>query len=186
MKLPLTYYGNPVLRKKGQRVEKITDEVKQLVKDMQETMIAHDGLGLASPQVNHSLALFITGVFTHHDGEETLVPGEMVVYINPKILEYSKEEWLRNEGCLSIPGVYGSVMRPLRIKVEAMDLEGLIFTKELVGLEARAFMHENDHINGVLFIDRIHRRERQELEPLLKEVKKNASGRPQKQRKNWQ
>lgn len=172
MKLPLIYYGNPILRKKGARVEAITDELRQLVSDMEETLIAHEGYGLAAPQINHSIALFLTKVAENSD-EDPNAPRNTRVFINPKILEYSQEEWLRGEGCLSIPQVYGTVSRPVSIKVEATDIEGNRFTEEFTGLPARAIMHENDHINGVLFIDRIHGKERQELEPYLRFIKKN-------------
>lgn len=171
MKLQLAYYGEPILRKKCQRVEQIDDKLKQLVKDMEETMFLHDGAGLAAPQVHLSLAVFITNVPKQVDSDEW-IPGITRVFINPKILEYSKEEWLRGEGCLSIPNVFGTVSRPMHIKVEATDLDGNHFVEEFSGLQARAIMHENDHINGVLFIDRVRGKERQELEAELREVKK--------------
>ena len=171
MKLPLAYYGDPILRKKGMRVDEINDELRQLINDMEETMLSHDGLGLAAPQVSRSLALFITNI-AKQVGPDEWVPGQTRVFINPKILEYSDEEWFRGEGCLSIPGVYGPVQRPMRIKVEATDINGERFTQEFSGLEARAIMHENDHINGVLFIDRIRGKEREKMEPELRAVKK--------------
>lgn len=174
MRLPITYYGNPILRKKGARVNGIDDELRQLVSDMIETLHAHDGLGLAAPQVSRSIALFITYVAENTD-EDPNAPRELRIFINPKILEYSQEEWLRGEGCLSIPEVYAPVSRPWRIKVEATDLEGNRFVEEFQGLPARAIMHENDHINGVLFIDRVHGKARQEMEPFLRVIKKNFS-----------
>lgn len=105
-------------------------------------------------------------------GEDEWQPGETKVYINPKILQYSQEEWTRSEACLSIPGVSGNVNRPEKISVEATNLEGKRFTETLTGMEARAFMHENDHINGVLFIDRVRGKEREEMDPLLRKIKK--------------
>lgn len=171
MKLPLAYYGHPILRKKCVPVAEITEEIRQLAANMEETMITHDGIGLAAPQVHRSIALFLTHV-PEQVGPEEFSPGEVRVFINPKILEYSEEEWLRGEGCLSIPNVYGVVRRPLRIKVEATDLDGNRFTEEFSGLQARAIMHENDHINGKLFIDRIKGREREEMEKTLRAIKK--------------
>lgn len=171
MKLPIAYFGEPILRKKGARVEKIDDDLRQLVKDMEETLIAHDGVGLAAPQVHHSIALFLINI-SKQVGPNEWIPGTTYVFINPKILEYGREETLRGEGCLSIPGVYGDVYRPDWIKVEATDLNGEVFVKEFKGLEARVIMHENDHLNGVLFIDRIRGKERQELEVELRAVKK--------------
>lgn len=175
MKLDLAYLGNPVLRKKGVKISEITPEIIQLVADMVETMLANNGIGLAAPQVNQSLALFITQVpikksedSDDHEWEE----GDLRVFINPQIINYSKDTWFREEGCLSIPGAYGDVERPVTIKIKATDLQGNLFEDELNWLAARAFMHENDHINGVLFLDRMDKRERQKLEPTLNAVKK--------------
>lgn len=175
MHLRLAYYGDPVLRKKCGRVEKFDEKLKQLVKDMEETMVIHDGIGLAAPQVHVSLAVFITSV-PIQTGPDDWKPGTTRLFINPKIIKYSEEEWLRGEGCLSIPNVFGTVSRPLHIKVEYADLEGNLFTEDFSGLPARAIMHENDHINGVLFIDRVKGKEREEMEAELREVKKKFSG----------
>lgn len=174
MKLPLAYYGNPILRKKTVKVTEITDEIRQLVEEMIETMREHNGIGLAAPQVNRSISLFVTEVPIRVEGEpeEKWLPGKVRVFINPKLTDHSKEEWLRGEGCLSIPGVYGEVSRPITVTVQATDLDGNEFTEEFSWLEARAIMHENDHINGVLFIDRMHGKERKQLEPQLNEVKR--------------
>lgn len=171
MKLPIAYYGDPILRKKCPPVEHFDEALKNLVKDMEETVIAHEGLGLAAPQVKHSLALFITHV-PQNETEDDWNTCKIMHFINPKILEYSEEMWGRGEGCLSIPGLYGVIYRPMRIKVRAFDLEGQPFEKEYSGLQARAIMHENDHINGVLFVDRIKGKERTEMEKELKLIKK--------------
>ncbi|MEI8366545.1 MAG: peptide deformylase [Parachlamydiaceae bacterium] len=171
MKLPIVYYGNPILRKKCAHVEGITNELRQLANAMVETMMDVDGLGLAAPQVNRAIALFVVHVAKEYDpSNET--SGETLIFINPKILEYSPEEWWRGEGCLSLPEVYGPVSRPVRIKIEATDINGNRFTREFSQLEARAIMHENDHINGVLFIDRIQGKARQEIEADLRALKK--------------
>jgi peptide deformylase len=142
---------------------------------MVETMKNHDGIGLAAPQVHQSLSLFITDVpkqISEDPEKPKWVPGVLRVFINPKIVGYSQESWTMSEGCLSIPKLYGEVIRPIAIKVEAIDLNGQTFTEELSWLEARAVMHENDHINGVLFIDRMDKKERKEIEPQLHEIKK--------------
>jgi peptide deformylase len=174
MKLPLAYYGNPVLRKKAAKVEKITNEIKQLVQDMAETMEKENGIGLAAPQVHYSLALFVTKVPIKQD-DDSWSEGTFRVFINPKITSYSEERDFLSEGCLSIPKIHGDVERPVYITVEAMDQDGNFFTGEFSDLEARCIMHENDHINGTLFIDRMDKEEREEIEPLLKELKKNLS-----------
>ncbi len=176
MELPLAYYGNSVLRKKTELIKDINDEIRQLVTDMIDTMRANDGIGLAAPQVHRSLALFITEVPIHVANDpDRWEAGPVRVFINPKIIAHSDERWNRGEGCLSIPGVYGEVLRPVCITVQAMDLEGNIFKEEFTWLAARAFMHENDHINGTLFIDRLSADHRKAIEPHLNEVKKKYS-----------
>lgn len=176
MKLPLAFYGDPILRKKCRPVEAITDEIRTLVNNMIETMLAEDGSGIAAPQVHSDLRIFIAHPPIQNPAaktqEEEWIDGPILVYINPRILEKSDETYVRNEGCLSIPGIYGPVERPLSIRVEAMDLEGNLFQRDLHGFAARNFLHENDHINGVLYIDRIQGKQRQELEPLLRNLKK--------------
>lgn len=170
MELALTYYGNPVLRKKCLPVGKITDEIKKLVDDMVDTMEAHNGIGLAAPQVGISMRIFVTCVpVEDEDGEYE--PGELRVFINPEILEVSEEISEISEGCLSIPTVRGFVERPYRVKVRATNLQGNLFTGEFVGLEAHCVLHENDHINGVLFIDRMRGKERKALDGALRKVK---------------
>lgn len=170
MKLKLAYYGNPVLRKKATLINEITPEIKQLVEDMIEAMDEKDGIGIAAPQVNFSLALFLTRVPLEKDSEKN--QGEVRIFINPKILNYSEESDSFSEGCLSIPKLYGDVTRPIYIKVEATDLEGNRFTENFSGLAARVIMHENDHINGVLFIDRLDPKEKKLNELKLREIKK--------------
>lgn len=171
MKLPLAYYGDSVLRKKGARVEGIDDNLRQLVKDMIETVLAHNGLGLAAPQVKHSLTLFVTNVPIKKDNGK-YEAGPIKVYINPKLSSPSEELWDYEEGCLSIPGIYGNVRRPYKITVEATDMEGNTFVEHLEGLPARVVMHENDHINGVLYIDRLTEAEKRKFEPYLRDIKK--------------
>lgn len=174
MKLPLAYYGDSVLRKKGAPVEKIDETIHQLIKDMAETMEANDGCGLAAPQVHISLALFITCVPRYID-EETVLPGELRVFINPKIISYSEKVWPCQEGCLSIPGLRETIVRPLEVTIRATDLEGKIFEETFVGFDARVVMHENDHINGVLYIDRLPPRRKKDIESYLREIKKKYS-----------
>lgn len=170
MLLRLAYYDDPFLRKKTKQVEKVDDSIRELVDSMVETMKKHDGMGLAGPQVFQDLAIFITYVpHQKEDGEWS--EGVLRVFINPKILEVSQETWSRSEGCLSIPNLYEDVVRPVKIKIEATDLERERFQEELVGWDARAFLHENDHINGVLFIDRVKGKKRKDIEPALRLIK---------------
>jgi len=171
MKLPLAYYGNPILRKKGSAVVVIDEKIHELVKDMVETMEANDGCGLAAPQVHLSLNLFITCIPQYVD-KKTVLPGERRVFINPKIISYSEEVWPCKEACLSIPGLREMVVRPLKVTVQATDLEGKGFEESFSGFDAHVIMHENDHINGVLFIDRLSAQRKKELAHSLREIKK--------------
>ncbi len=172
MKLPLAYYGDPVLRKKGALVESITPELKQLIADMIETMVAAEGVGLAAPQVHHSLAVFVACFIGE---KEEIDPKRTRVFINPKVLAYSNKEESDSEACLSIPKLYRTVKRPLSIQLTALDLEGSSFTEEFHGYDARIIHHELDHLHGVLFIDRLPVRERKALEPRLQAIKKKYS-----------
>lgn len=171
MKLPLAYYGNPLLRKKAEPIGEITEAIRQLAADMIETMDANNGIGLAAPQIGQSIRLFVLRRYAvQEDG--TRVITDPYVYINPKIVEHSEEEESEEEGCLSIPKIRMQVSRPKRIKVEATDLEGKAFTHDLEGINARVVMHENDHINGVLFIDRVRGAARKRIEDELRQIKK--------------
>ncbi len=171
MKLPIAYYGAPVLRKKAERINEINDELRQFVHDMIETMYANNGIGLAAPQVFQSIAVFVTNVpILQPDG--TWKEGEVRVYLNPKILEIGTELVEVSEGCLSIPKLYGTLERPNFVKFEATDLNGELFSGEFMGLQAQNFFHENDHLNGVLYIDRMKGKARQDIEPHLRAIKK--------------
>lgn len=170
MELPLNYYGDPVLRKKCKPVEEITEEIKKLVDDMVDTMEANNGIGLAASQVGFLLRIFVTYV-PIQDEEGEYGQGKLRVFINPEIIEFSDETTEMSEGCLSIPTVTGNVTRPYRVKIKALDVEGNEFTEEFQGLESHCVLHENDHINGVLFIDRIRGKERKNLDRQLRKVK---------------
>lgn len=173
MRLPLAYYGDPILRKKCAQITEITPEIRQLVQDMIETLEEQKGVGLAAPQIKSPIALFLTQAPNRDINDpEKWIPGKLLVFINPKITSYSEETSTYSQGCLSIPKVYGDVTRPFRITVVALDLDGKEFTQEFSDFEAQAIMHENDHLNGVLFIDRLDQKERKNLEPHLRALKK--------------
>lgn len=170
MKLPLFYYGHPILRKKCDPVEKITPEVRGLAADMIETIDKKNGIGLAAPQVGKSIRLFVLRRYIFLPNGQWQV-SEPYVYINPKITEISEATEVDEEACMSIPGLRLPVERPVKIRVEAIDLEEIQFTHELEGLNARVVLHENDHINGVLFIDRVEATLRKQAEPQLRKIK---------------
>lgn len=167
MKLKIAYYNDPVLRKKAERVNQIDDELRQLVSDMIETMQATNGIGLAAPQVHRSLALFITYV-SFQDANGEWLPEKLRVYLNPQILSYSDKMQVFAEGCLSIPNIHINVKRPASIKILATDLDGNPIEDTLTGFPATNFMHEFDHLNGILITDHLSPKERQELEKLFR------------------
>lgn len=170
MKLPLAYYGEAVLRKKAAPVSTWDDSLHQLVRDMVETMEVEKGCGLAAPQVHRSVAVFITQI-PREDEAGNVIAGELRVFINPTVVSYSREEWACEEGCLSIPGLRRRVSRPLKVVMRATDLSGQQFEEEFVGFDAHVVLHENDHLNGVLYIDRLESKERKALEPYLRKLK---------------
>jgi len=171
MKLKLYYYNHPVLRAKAKPVTEFNEKLRAFVKDMVDTMETI-GMGLAAPQVGKSIALCITTPpVQDSNGQWSYAP--LKVYINPKLSDPSPETWVHSEACISLPKIAGDVERPVAITVTAQDLDGNVFTERLVGWPARVLMHENDHLNGVLFIDRVVPKERNKLEAKLKEINKN-------------
>ncbi len=170
MLLPIVMYGHPILRKKAQRIEAIDDSILQLIADMKETLLSKNGLGLAAPQVGKSVQLFMTNVPENED-EFRMRIDNVRVFINPKILSYSNEGWIHDEGCLSLPQIYIPIPRPLSVVVQFQDETGKAFEETLSEWPARVFCHENDHINGVLTPDRADSRERKRIEPILKHIK---------------
>jgi peptide deformylase len=171
MILELAYYGDPILRKKAEPILEFNDEVKQLAADLIETMHhTKNGVGLATPQVRRSLAMFVVQ-FPNPANKEKWTPGANEVVINPKILSFSDEEWFYSEGCLSLPGLYCKIKRPLKIKLQFQNLQGEILVKDFEGYEARMLLHENDHLNGVLFIDRLDPKERKRIEQEVRAIK---------------
>ncbi len=169
--LPFAYYGDPVLRKTADPITEITDEIRTFIEEMVETMDAADGVGLAAPQVHRSLRLFIIRTPIGNENKITDL-GEVKVFINPKLSLPSKETWKAPEGCLSIPTIRSLVERPCEITVEYTAIDGSLMKQRFSGWEAKAIMHENDHINGVLFIDRLEQEARTKLTPLLQNLEK--------------
>ncbi len=167
--LPIAYYGNPILRAVADPIAEITDDVRMLVQEMIETMDVCDGIGLAAPQVHHSIRLFIIREpIENQKGEVEW--GDVKVFINPVVSELSEETWIVSEGCLSIPTIRADVERSKEITIEFTDLDGQRTCKRCKGWEARVILHEYDHINGVLFIDHLSKEEREAIDPLLKRI----------------
>jgi len=171
MILEVTKYGNPVLRQKGARIETITPEIKHLIADMFETMYASKGIGLAAQQVGQALQLTVLDVRGVTDRPSTLElagkPADVekimpLVLINPE-LKPLNDPVAGPEGCLSFPELYGEVLRPESVAVKAMNEKGKLVEFRCGGLLARAVQHETDHLNGILFIDRMDRKSKNEI-----------------------
>ncbi len=151
--LSIVKLGDPVLEKHSVIVPEVNDEIRSLVTGMIEAMDREKGVGLAAVQVGRLLRLFVTRV-----------PGDMVrVFINPEILETSIEQEPFEEGCLSIPGLYTDVVRPSSVRIQALNAKGRPFTLNADGYLGRVIQHEFDHLNGILFIDRIDPKKKMRL-----------------------
>lgn len=161
--LPIKLYGNHILRKKAKILTKIDETDKNLIVDMIDTMYSDGGIGLAAPQVGVSKRIIIVDV---SDAKET---NEIMVIINPEILE-TKDEKIMEEGCLSIPKTKGEIKRPGEIKVAGIDINGTEFEIEANGLIARVIQHEIDHLNGILFIDKLSKQEQKAMNEKLKYI----------------
>ncbi len=169
--LEIVKIGDDILRKKCKGVEKFDDAFRLLTSAMLDTLEEAEGVGLAAPQIGVDGRFFVVDI---RDGKQ-------YVFANPEILETSEELGPYEEGCLSIPGVYHNVMRPVRVKIHAQDEYGKAFILDADGLLARVIQHENDHLDGHLFIDHLTDEEREKL--LRAYEKKNGIRKP-KRKKN--
>jgi len=145
--------GEPVLRKKAKKVKQFNQDLKSLLDDMVETMHASDGLGLAAPQVGVSEQVIVVQLPEKYEEEQD--PGKLFALVNPEIVKASEEQEAGDEGCLSIPGIIGEVTRSHKITLKARSATGKPIRLKAEGYLARAFQHEIDHLNGILFIDRV-------------------------------
>lgn len=173
MKCPILLLGNPILRKKSTAVEQFDAELKAIIQNLSDTLEQVNGWGLAAPQIGISKSVFITSVPSNEREWKEGSSPPIKVYINPKIIAYSKESWVMEEGCLSIPNIYVDVERPKSIRIRAQDENGTWFEEELQALPARCCLHENDHLNGVLIIDRASQRDRKRIEKDLARIKRS-------------
>lgn len=179
MILEIVEYGHPALRAKGRKIETIDHDLLQLISDMLETMYEADGVGLAAQQVGRPLQLCVIDVEGIKDRPSNMwVDGKKVdledcmpmVLINPE-LELIGKPKAGVEGCLSFPGIRADIDRPPRVKVKAIDAEGQPLSFEADGLLARAVQHEYDHLQGVLFIDRMSDKDRRALDSEIENLR---------------
>lgn len=151
--MKVLYLGEESLRRPSKAVEQIDTELRELIRNMFITMEEDKGIGLAAPQVGENIRLFIVKI---DDGIER-------VFINPQIIATSEQQCSYEEGCLSIPNIYASVIRPEAITIQYKDMNGRRKTMQASGLLARVIQHEYDHLEGILFIDRLSEKERDAL-----------------------
>lgn len=187
MVLPIVVYGDPVLRKRGEDISPDYPGLDQLIKDMFETMYKANGVGLAAPQVGKAIRLFIvdTEPFSESDDDEEdeFTPEQKKelqafkrVFINARILKEEGEEWKFNEGCLSIPRIREDVSRQADIEIEYLDEKFKSHRERFNGVIARVIQHEYDHIEGVLFTDRISPFKRKLIAGKLKDIASGKTG----------
>jgi peptide deformylase len=179
--LEIVKCGHPVLRQKGRRIDHVTPELRQLAADMIETMHAANGVGLAGQQVGLALMFAVIDAAASELPSELIVNGQPqdltawmpLVLVNP-VLSDPEGEQISNEGCLSVPDVTADIRRAARITVRAHDLDGEEITFDCTGLLARAVQHEVDHLNGILFIDRMDAATRVSFAGKIKKLQKET------------
>jgi peptide deformylase len=178
MILEVVKYGHPALRKKGAKIEAFNAELKRLVGDMFETMYAAKGVGLAAQQVGHAVQLTVIDVRPATDRPSTIEvdgkPADVLdhmplVLINPEIKPVG-EPVVGPEGCLSFPEIFADITRPELVEVKALNEKGKPISFRAGGLLSRAVQHEFDHLHGLLFIDRMDKKTKEELRPELEEL----------------
>lgn len=178
MILPIIAYGTPVLRKVGVDIDKDYPNLEELLENMKETMANAQGVGLAAPQIGKAIRLFLvdTTPFAEDDEldekEKEFLGSFKKTFINAQIIEETGEEWVFNEGCLSIPNVREDVFRNETVKIEYYDENFKKHTEVLSGLAARVVQHEYDHIEGVLFTDKLSSLKKRLLKKKLDNISK--------------
>ena len=193
MILPIVAYGDPVLKREADEIEQDYPNLKQLIQDMFETMYNAHGVGLAAPQIGKSIRLFIidTTPFTERDedddepmpeSERQQLAGLKKVFINPIILEETGDKWAFNEGCLSIPGINEDVNRQPDIIIEYYDENFELKEETYTGKAARVIQHEYDHIEGILFTDRLNPLRKQFLKKRLNDISRGKTNATYKMR----
>lgn len=179
MILPIVAYGAPMLRKVCSNITPDYPNLSKLIEDMWETMYASNGVGLAAPQINRDIRLFVIDsaqIFANQEDEDSGKyadePGIKQVFINASIKEFAGDDWSYNEGCLSIPKIREDVMRPEEVVLEYLDEKFNPQVKSFVGLTARIIQHEYDHIEGKLFIDYLKPLRKKMLQGKLNDISK--------------
>jgi peptide deformylase len=175
MILPITVYGDPLLRKVAQPIDKNYEKLDELIANMYETMYHADGVGLAAPQVGLSIRLFIVDASPAASEEEPELADFKKVFINPVVIEKSGEPWSFEEGCLSLPNIHEEVLREEEVIISYFDENWEQKTEKYNGYPARIILHEYDHLDGHLFIDYISPLRRKLLKSKLAAISKGTA-----------
>jgi peptide deformylase len=183
MSLNICYFGNSVLRQKGRKIEKFDEQLTKLATDMLEIMHTSEGIGLAAQQIGKAIQFCVMEVPDYPDyptacildgkplSSSLIMPLSLA---NPEVKTLPSDEYYYEEGCLSFPGINADVARPERIVVTYQDLDGIEHTLECDGLLARCIQHEVDHLNGVLFIDRMEKNTYAEIKKDVQTLKRQT------------
>ena len=171
MILPIYIYGNSILRNKCKNIDNSFPNLNIIINDMFETMHNASGIGLAAPQVGLSINLFLIDL-SPLSKEDPSLKDIKKVFINPRIIEESGDDWQYDEGCLSIPELNDLVSRKKNIEIEYLDQNFNFIKEKISGIEARVIQHEYDHLNGVLFIDHLSAKRKNILNRKLQSIKK--------------
>jgi len=176
MILPIVAFGTPILREKCKEISADYPNLSQLIDDMFETMYGASGVGLAAPQVNKAVQLFIIDTTPFAEDEESDITPLKEVFINPRIIKENGKEWLFNEGCLSIPEIREDIARKSEIEIEYFDTNFKQHIKKFDGITARVIQHEYDHVQGVLFTDKLSPLRKRVLKGKLNDISKGKIG----------
>ncbi len=166
---PVTVFGDPVLRKKAEPITKEFPDLKGFIQNMFETMYNSDGVGLAAPQVGQAIRIFVLDTTSDEDEEQS---GIKKAFINPIILEKFGDEWVMNEGCLSLPEIREDVQRPDSVRIKYVDENFNELEEVYSGFTARVIQHEYDHLEGVMFVDYLNPLKRRILKSKLTAISK--------------
>lgn len=178
MILPIVAYGDPVLRKVAKEIDADYPNLKELIADMKETMYNASGVGLAAPQIGKDIRLFVIDASPFAEDDDLSEEDKKTlknfnrVFINAQIIKEEGEEWAFNEGCLSIPDVRHDVMRQPKVTFTYQDEDFNTHTETLDGLAARVFQHEYDHIEGILFTDKLSSLKKRLIKKKLENISK--------------
>jgi peptide deformylase len=165
LRLPVRIVGDKILRQKAKEIKQITPEIEDFIKNLTHTMYEDDGVGLAAPQAGKSWRIFVVDPYWYREGHSR----KPLVFINPRFREFSGEAQ-EEEGCLSLPGLYGKVTRAEKVVIEGLNEKFEPVKMEADGLFARSLQHENDHLDGILFIDKIPTLQRAMLNKKITEL----------------